>query len=250
MAPPTMIISKEDTMSAAHTLMSNSSPSAPPNRRQRWLLVSLLALLLVPSSGCNVVLLLGYLIGGPPSIEPDFDKQVGKSLKGKKHRILVLCYAPTELKWDNDAVDREVARHVAYRLNMNNIKVIDPDKVNAWLDKNPNWDKPSEVGDVFNATHVVYIDMKTFGLFEEHSSHLYRGRSDCIVTVVEMEKSDGKQIFSKEVTSKFPGDVPVSADQFSFKDFKKLYLSRLSDQIGQLFYERYAGDDMPHAVLH
>src|SRR5437870_2343834 len=97
----------------------------------RWLA---LCLLLSTSSGCNAVLALGYLIGGPPSIEPDFDKQTNKSLAGKNKTVLVLCYAPTELKWDNDAVDYELGKHLAYQLNAHKIKVIDPDRVHAWLD--------------------------------------------------------------------------------------------------------------------
>ena len=34
-------------------------------------LLALVAMTLLP--GCNQLMLLGYLIGGPPSIEPDFD---------------------------------------------------------------------------------------------------------------------------------------------------------------------------------
>ncbi len=42
-------------------------------------------------------MILGYLIGGPPSIEPDFDKETGISLQGKDKTVAVVCFAPREL---------------------------------------------------------------------------------------------------------------------------------------------------------
>jgi hypothetical protein len=206
-------------------------------------------LLAVSMTGCNAVLLVGYLIGGPPSIEPDFEKQGNKSLAAKDTKVLVLCYAPTELKWDNEAVDFELAKHVAYRLNMNKIKVVDPDRVNAWLDKNHDWDKPSEVGAAFDVEYVIYIDIKEYSLYEQHSANLYRGRADAIVSVVKMEKNDGQIIYSKDIASRFPTQAAVAVDSFPYNNFKKLYLSRLSDEIGQLFYEHFAGDEIPSSLL-
>src|ERR1043166_6370417 len=45
--------------------------------------IALLATLLTTVGGCNAVLALGYLIGGPPSIDPDFNVQTGKALDKK-----------------------------------------------------------------------------------------------------------------------------------------------------------------------
>jgi len=206
-------------------------------------------LLVCSLTGCNAVLLLGYLIGGPPSIQGDYEVQGNKSLKAKNTTVLVLCYAPTELKWDNDAIDYELAKHLAYRLSQNKIKVVDPDRVHVWLDKNHDWDKPSEVGAAFETDFVIYVDLKDYSLFEEHSSNLYRGRSDVIVNVVKMDGEDGEIVYSKDITSRFPTRAPVSTDAYPYDNFKKLYLSRLSDEIGQLFYEHFAGDDIPSSVL-
>jgi hypothetical protein len=223
----------------------------------------LLAPLMLCAPGCNIVMLLGYLIGGPPSIEPDFEVKTKDSLREKGATVLVLCYAPTELKWDNEAVDEELARMVAGQLNRNDVKVIDPDRVKAWLDKHPDWDKPSEVGAAFGVDFVVYIDLHEYGLFEESSNNLYRGRADLIVSVIKMDEvdkkdrldedvvrtRDGESIYSKNIVSRYPEATPVSADQYPYASFKKMYLLRLSDQVGQLFYESYAGDDIPHRVL-
>lgn len=202
-------------------------------------------------SGCNAVLLLGYLIGGPPAIEPDFHAKTKLSLAEKGKTVLVYCYAPVELKWDNEAVDYELAKFVSYRFNANKIHVVDPDRVHAWLDKNNDWNKVSEVGAAFKVDYVVHIDLRDYSLYEEHSHDLYRGRADAIVSVIKMDedKKDGKAIYMKEKVSRFPTKAGVSAYDYSYEDFKRRYLSELANEIGVLFYESFAGDDIPNTAL-
>ena len=60
-------------------------------------LLALFAATAIGVSGCNYVVLLGYLIGGPPSISPDFDEMTGTSLTDKDVIVAVVCYAPKEV---------------------------------------------------------------------------------------------------------------------------------------------------------
>ena len=200
-------------------------------------------------SGCNYFILLGYLIGGPPSIEPDFDSMTKKSMTDKDVTVAVVCYAPTELKYDFDNVDREVAKYVSFRLGQHQIQFANPDIVWAWLDRNPDWDRPEEVGEALDVNYVVYIDLHAFSMFEEGSQTLYRGRAEAMVSVFEMaEDGSGDKIYSKEITSQYPIRAPRSSSEVTYPTFKKQYLSRLSEEIGRLFFEHYAGDDIPDAV--
>ncbi|MFN0054576.1 MAG: hypothetical protein ACKV0T_20565 [Planctomycetales bacterium] len=223
--------------------------NAPRRTRLSWL--AAIALLTLSQAGCQAVLLFGYLIGGPPMIEPDFNKQTSEKLDGKNKTVLVMCYAPTELRWDNDAVDYELSKFVAHRLNANSIKVMDPDRVHAWLDKNKDWSKISEVGAEFQVDYIVHIDLKEYSLFEEHTHELYRGRSDAVVSVIKMneDKKDGDSIYSKELKSRFPKTMGVSVYQYSYADFKQLYLATLADEVGMLFYPYAAGEDIPRTAL-
>ncbi len=202
-------------------------------------------------SGCQAVVLLGYLIGGPPSTDPDFHIRTKQTLEGKNTKVLVYCYAPKELKWDNEAVDFDLAKHVAHRLNANKIKVIDPDLVYDWLDKNDKWRKTAELGKHFRVDYVVHIDVKDYSLFEANSPNLYRGRADIIVNVVKMDedKRDGNVIYTQAVKSFFPTRAPVDSNVMSFSEFKKHYLSELSDEIGKLFYSKETGDEIPNGVM-
>lgn len=235
----------KDVTMAPHTA---SSRSASPARR--WLTgVAAMATTALATGCMKELLFLGLLIGGFPSIEPDFDSKLGLSMTDKDVVVAVVCYAPTELKFDFDELDHEIARTVTFRMHQHGIKVISPDQIRAWLDENPDWDKPSEIGEAFDATYVVYIDMLKYSLYEKGSASLYRGRSEAFVSVIQMDdEGEGEKIYSKEVLSQYPLAAPRPASEVTYSTFKKQYLSRLSEEIGRLFYEHYNGDDMGDAV--
>jgi hypothetical protein len=218
--------------------------------RRLWLWAAVVSLTLT-QSGCQAVVLLGYLIGGPPSTDPDFHQKTKQTMADKTKVVLVYCYAGKELKWDNEAVDYDLAKHVAHRLNSNKIKVIDPDLVYDWLDKNDKWRKTAEIGKHFRVDYVVHIDVKDYSLFEPHANNLYRGRADIIVNVVKMDedKRDGNVIYTTAVKSFFPTRSPVDSNVMSYAEFKKHYLSALSDEIGKLFYPKETGDDIPYGMM-
>ena len=208
-----------------------------------------MALVAAACAGCKTVVLLGYLIGGPPSIEPEFDKQTKMSLKDDDKRIAVVCYAPKELKFDVEDVDAELAQHVAMRLNGHGMKVIAPSAVQNWLDQHDDWDSPAEVGRAVEADWVVYIDMQEYSLYEKGTMQLYRGRTTAMVKVFDMNEDEGEEIFAKEVVSVYPIRVAKPAHEIPRDRFKALYMSRLSDEIGHLFYEHFAGDEIAHGVV-
>ncbi len=65
------------------TPSSTSCTTENQTGARRWRLVVqavLVALLLVSVPGCNYFILLGYLIGGPPQIEPLFERDTKKSM--------------------------------------------------------------------------------------------------------------------------------------------------------------------------
>ncbi len=230
--------------SEAHTTMARRSS----RMRLTAMVCALTACLLF--HGCNYVVMIGYLIGGPPSIEPEFDAMTKESMTDKDVKVAVVCYAPKEVRFSFEDINSEVSKFVTFRLDSHKIKTVPPDYVKAWLDQNPDWDRAEEIGAAFKARYVVYIDLKAFSLYEEGSASLYRGRSEAIVSVWKMDDSfeAGEKIFSKEIISKYPLYQPKSAADETLSNFKALYMTRLSEEIGRLFYEHYTGDDMGDAT--
>ncbi len=215
----------------------------------RWWMAPLAGLLLTTATGCNYVILLGYLIGGPPSITPDYEALTGKSMTDHDVVVAVACFAPKDVLYNFAHVDREVTKHVSYRLHQHKIKTINPDLVQQWLDENPNWDEADEIGRGLGATYVVYVDLTDFTLYEENSHELYRGRSEGVVTVYELdEDGNGEPIYSKDLVSRYPLAAPRDTSQVSRPQFQMEYMSRLSEEIGRLFYEHFNGDDISAAT--
>ena len=56
-------------------------------------------------------------------------------------------------------------------------------------------------------------------------------------------------IYTTPLKSNFPTRAPVDSNVMSFTQFKKHYLSALSDEIGKLFYSTETGDDIPYGVM-
>lgn len=234
-----------DVRSQTHSVPPQSSWIS--RRATCWLAAAVL-LLTVP--GCNYFILLGYLIGGPPQLEPLFEKETKKSFTDRGVRVAVVCYADKELKYQYDSIDYLIAARVAHRLQQNKIDVVNPDQIRLWLEQNKDWDSPEEIGAEFDVTYVVYVDISDFSLYERDSNNnLFRGRCECIVSVHEMETDgDGRRIFVKDITSAFPTQVPRSASEVSYESFRAEYFWRLADEIGRLFYPYLNGDDIVNAT--
>lgn len=201
--------------------------------------------LLTCLSGCQYLVIFGYLIGGPPQLEPSFEKETKQSFTDRGVQVAVVAYAPNELKYQYDSIDHMVAVGVGAKLKKNHVNVVNPEAIRGWLEDNPDWDTPDEIGAEFDVTYVVYLDISDFTLYEQDSRHLFRGRADAIVTVYEMKANGkGKRIFSRDLSSEFPRLAPRSASEVSYDSFRSEYLLRLSEEIGRLFYPHGSGDDV------
>jgi len=221
------------------------------SRRRGFQLATTLfcCLLLLCSSGCNYFIMLGYLIGGPPQLEPVFEKETNQSFTDLDVRVAVVCFAPDELKYQYSDIDHMLASRLAFQLQRNKIDVIAPDQVRYWLEEHRDWDSPVEVGAAFDVSYVVYVDMSDFALYEPGSAELFRGRCEAIVSVYEMETDGtGRRVFSRDLISAFPIHVPRSASEVSYDTFRMEYFMRLSDEIGRMFYPHLNGDDISFAT--
>jgi hypothetical protein len=226
------------------------NPARPSSHARPALFrVAGLLLLMACLPGCSQFVLLSYILGGPPSIEPDFDAQTGKGLDRPDITVAVIAYADTKMKVENPKIDVEIASMVAYRLAANKINVVHPDTVHAWLDEHPDWEKAEEVGAGLQADYVIEIELESFGLYEEHSASLFRGRAEGYVNVYEIgAEGFGERIYSKDLSFVFPTEVPRSTYDQTLTSFKREYLMRLSELIGWLFIPRYSGDKMHWAT--
>ena len=203
-------------------------------------------------TGCNVFMIAAYLIAGPPSVEPDYEVATRASLTDEDVVVAVVCYAPDDLKSDigNETIDRDLTYYVAQKLTVNKIAVRTPSQVAAWTARNPDWTEASEIGEAMQATHVVYLDLHKFSLYEENSADLYRGRAEVIVTVTALDEETGEweDVYNRDVVSRYPLAIARPSTSQGLEAFKKEYMNRLSTDVGRLFFPHWNGDDMGDAA--
>ena len=224
------------------------SSLAKMSRRAHWGLFAI-GLLSLLGSGCNAFILAGLLLAGPPTVEPDFDKMTKKSLREKDVKVAVVCFAPDEVRLNFIDVDKDIAKYCAHQLNQHNIHVINPDRIQEWLDKHEDWDKPEEIGEATKATHIILVDVHKYNLFEENTHELYKGRAELLISVFEMQKDGStEKVYTKEVTCQYPLETPRETSEISYDRFRREYLGRLSEEIGRLFYSHSNGDDMRDVI--
>jgi hypothetical protein len=211
-----------------------------------WLRLVGLAAVMLSNTGClKEALFIGLLVGGPPSVEPEFDKWTKNSMTDKGVTVAVVCFAPKEILLNNFKVDQFLSKFVANRLHQHQIKVINPDRIDAWMDQNPNWERAVEIGEEFGVTYVINIDLENYSLYEKDSPNFYRGRSQAHIRVWEIdEDGEGEKVYEKSLNSVYPLAAPRSTSEEALSTFRRKYLTRLSEEIGRLFYEYFNGDDM------
>ena len=167
----------------------------------RWTALLFAGLMIIGTSGCQYFIVLGYLIGGPPQIQPLFEAETNQSFTDRNVKVAVVCYAPPELKKFHDNIDHALCRRLTAMLKLNHIEVIDPDQILGWIANHPDWDSAVDVGANFDCNYVVSVDISEFSLYEKDSPSLFRGRCDSIVSVYEMSTDgDGDRIFTKAVS--------------------------------------------------
>lgn len=226
-------------------MMSSNSDHDSVAVRRQWILGLLAVLMVTCFSGCNYLVFFGYLLGGPPQFEPVFEKETGKSFTDHGVRIAVVVYADEKLTFNYSNVDYLLGVGISARLRQSNVDVISQDRIRHWLEENEDWDTPDEVGVDLGATHVLYVDMSNFSLYEHDTRHLFRGRSEVIVSVYEIDsRSRGRKIFSQDLSSEYPRLTQRPASEISYESFRSEYLLRLSDEIGRMFYPYGSGDDV------
>jgi len=189
-------------------------------------------------SGCNFALPIMYLIQGPPAINAKFDE-----LRGDK--VVVVCDADFPVLINFNSVDSQLAQKLGQHLHdaypIRKIDVVSSGEVASWLDEHDDW-TVAEIGKAFDADYVLYVNVESFSVFEEHSSTMYRGRATVAIRVHDMSK-DGNVVYDATQESKYPIGQPVSIGDIRRPVFEQQYIDRLADEIGRHFYPYWPGDE-------
>lgn len=211
-------------------------------RRGAWACAILAAVL---GAGCNLLTLPFFLFGPEPKIEAQLKKLAAED-KNKEVKVLILAYAPLEVRPEFLRVDRELSLLLARELkegfeyNKEKVKVIPPQKVDEYKLQNPDWHTRDldGIGADFEADYVIYLELDSISLYKKGSNNtLYQGKAQITVNLIDVHKHDDLGVKRKVFTCEFPsearGEVPT--DDVSVQDFRARFYQHIAQRLSWYF---------------
>jgi len=183
------------------------------------------------STGCQAMLATVMLLAGGKETKAKY-----KFFKGKKVVVVCLSENMTDSRYDD--VPRDLAKAVGMHLtqNVKKIEVIQPAKVNKWLDRHDG-----RIGDFqqfgkdMEADMVLAIYLDSFQTSSPASPGSYQGRAVVSFTVYDVKT--GAELASESLPEYvYPPNVRPPETEVRESEFKKLYLIQLSKRIACFFH--------------
>jgi len=184
----------------------------------------------LPASGCAEALFtIAYLIKGIDE-DAEFD-----GLKDKK--VAVVCRQASSVHYANGRIDQELAQDLGALLkaNVSKIKLIDPQKVNDWMDEDSSGlDDLAQVGKAVQADMVVALDLDKFSMLVGQT--LYQGRAEVSLKVYDCKKRETP--FKRgPLTIVYPPNHVLTTTETSEPTFRRNFAERIAAQLGRYFYK-------------
>jgi hypothetical protein len=148
-------------------------------------------------------------------------------------RVAIVCAtksSPFEPGSDTSAIARSISKILEREVK--GIELIDAEEIADWIDQT-NWSAMDyrELGRGLKADRVVAIEFS--GLSFHDNPNEIRGRANFSVSVFEMDTGNRKHV-DDETDFVFPQHGPAAVGE---REFKKIYIKRLSEFIAELFYD-------------
>lgn len=215
---------------------------------RRIMTLFLLALLVGSTSGCSLFVMAGKMLFGDPKIPAAFRAQTGVDLTESEHTLLVMCRSPHLILSQAPTFEFDLTDGILRRLKQQEIKVVSPDKVSRWLDRNGGeFEDVSELAEDFDADFIAIVDIQQVRFYEENSRDMLRGHAQGTVRVHKKGSIGGEktafQVFSNGFSIDYPRFRPVSIHEMSERVFQKQFVDNLSRQLARQFHDYSAADE-------
>lgn len=200
-------------------------------------LVGILSLLVFCVPGCQSALFTAvYLIKGT-DVKPKHEILC----KGEM-RVAVAARSLASNQYEIQNAPRQISRQVAHLINVNvqnkKLRVVDPSKIDAWLDDcNNDFDSFVEIGRAkkIDADIIIGIEIMGFQIRDPHSPYLVQGR--CQAQVQAIDCKTGEVVANETLTIVDPPNMPIpSAGPGMEAAFRPQFIQVVAEQIAVLFH--------------
>lgn len=227
-----------------------------PTHSRSQLATALGALVIaVHLSGCQIIIGTLLTLQGRPMTTCEFTTMThGEKLTGGK-KVLVLSCSATPAQLTEPSLDQDVISEVSRCLKNDKVDVVDPFKVNTWIDDRGGISDNTDlapIGREFKADYIILFKFDEFGYAETNSPGLYQGHASYRVVVVKMvppkddsDKKLAKIIYNRAFSFKYPENRQKPAEDVGNPDmFKSQYKAQLAQKLTRLFIDYRPEDDM------
>jgi hypothetical protein len=201
-------------------------------RQGRWCGLALTLFLLTSTTGClHSLIATGIYIWQGGNV---VDAQ-STDLEGE--RVVVICRPPSSNEYRHAGAARSIGKRISALLeqNVDGIDVVSSAEVDNWIDEQ-DWENFKDLGRAVKASRVLYVELDSFDLYK--GSTLYQGDTDVQVTVYDMTKRDGEQVWSRNVGQVlFPRNAGIPSADKSVNDFQAQFVEVVALQVSTLFYK-------------
>ncbi|HEY7329745.1 MAG TPA: hypothetical protein VH592_19075 [Gemmataceae bacterium] len=210
--------------------------------RRRTVLLSLWGSILI--LGCNFPNNLYFLM--PEAKDPAVLKKLADEDGKKEIKVVIWTYMSLNPGEVLIQADRRLAAKLAeeiHRLSEENkekVVVVKPNLVEQYKSRHPNWQtlELATVGHDFNADYVINLEIDKLSLYEPNANQqLYRGQTDILVTVVDVNHPDDP--WSKEFNDRYPTEARGDMTPFEISPavFRDNFLEHVAKKLAFYFVD-------------
>ncbi|MDR1478072.1 MAG: hypothetical protein LBJ00_03935 [Planctomycetaceae bacterium] len=207
--------------------------------RRKFLGLFSAVLLFVMLSGCQNVLFTALVLIKGTDVPPECEILT----KAKKEtRVVVVCYSVAASQYEVQNAPRLIGRQVSKLIEDNcankMIRMVDPVKVDTWLDNCGN-----EIDDILviskdstiNADIVIGIEILDFQTRDQKSHFQIQGR--CLMKIIAKDCKTGEVLYSQNLTVVDPPDVPIQGGGAGTEAaFRPKFIKAVSEQVAYKFH--------------
>jgi len=206
---------------------------------RRSVLAGLLPIVMFCASGCGVANLLVY-----PFAPREAKKFVEREHDLTAERLLILTYAGNDVLFEYPTAGLEISyqviQHMSNHLKGRVHRVINPNRVARYQQRTLDWPNMpvDEIGRVFEADKVLYVELSRFTIMEERSANLYRGRVIARLQVYDTAAPEGDALlYTGDVSVQVPDDRPMGAMEISELKLRQATVYRFAEEVVWKFFD-------------
>lgn len=203
-------------------------------------LIALVALFFL--GGCNAFEFPLYVLFGGQK------KTIPAEYEGLNNaRTAIVIVAGPGVDFEYPYARHSLALWIANRLqeHVKGIEFVSQDVVDRFQRENLDWYEipVGELGREFQAQRILYVDLLTYTMLEEHSVNLLRGLIIGDVRVYDIDADAELPAYQTEISAVFPEHSPVPVSDEAWQKIPRMTMLAFAEKLAMKFFDHKVAND-------